>query len=214
MRARHTSTTAFPPAARRTACQTQPAATIPSMRVPALLVLLTLTGAHAQATPNTAVDPAALGSELARLGGAAFDRGYLTLAVTRLNATAELADALARHADTPALRQLGQQQAKAARMSATLAQNALRAAGGPDLSIADAARRGIGGFTSGLLGRNDANKSDVDLYERLLGARAQLLATATLAVTRAKDPAVLNAARDLLKLEADAYTALRLADPR
>ena len=187
------------------------------MRPLGLAVLLVLSSPFALAQTKTTsdpADPAALGAELAKLGGAAFDRGYLTVAVTRLNATADLAQALATHADAPALRRLGQQQMQAAKTSATLAQTTLKALGGPDLTLANRAQRGLGSFAGGLLGKSDARRSDTELYERLLSARGQLLAGAALAVTRIGDPRVLTAARDLLKQETDAFVALRLGDPR
>jgi|GEM_PF-2547157 len=183
------------------------------MRVLILTLLLSVP-ALALSKPPAPTDPAVLGAELSRLGGAAFDRAYFTLAVTRLDATADLTDALAKHADTPALRKLGQQQAAHARSSSAHAQTALKRLGGPDLTLATRAQRTLSGFTGGLLGNNDAKRSDQDLYDRLATARGQILAVSATALTRLSDPHALAAARDLLQREADAYTALRLAAPQ
>lgn len=179
----------------------------------ALALLAPLRPASAQGgSPNGGgLDPQVLGAELAGLGGAAFDRGYLTLAVARYDAVAASAEALAKHADASALRKVGAAQADAARRGGDIAQKALKTLGGPDLGLLKRAGRGLGGFAAGLLGTDDARRSDRELHERLLGARATLLGANALAVTRAGDPTVLKAARDLLKLESDAYVALRLA---
>jgi len=182
------------------------------MRVLFALLLL-CSPVLAQSRQDGGVDPAVLGSELSRLGGAAFDRGYLTV-VTRLDAVVDLSEALVKYADSPALRKLGQQQMQAAKASATIAQAALKRLGGPDLTLANKAHRSFSSFTGGLLGKSDATKSDADLYDRLVSARGQVLAGGAVALTRLSDPIALVAARDLLKREADGYTALRIAAPK
>lgn len=184
-------------------------------RLPILLLTLSLGVAHGAATPATTdlSDPAALGAQLARLGGTAFDRGYLSLTVTRLESVESAAEALAKNADDPQLRKLGQSQLDSARKAQTRAQSALKAIGGPDLSLANKAQRGVGGLVGGLTG-TEKRKADLDLLAPLISTRGQLLAAAALAVARASSPAALEAARDLLKFEADAYAALRGAQLR
>ena len=134
--------------------------------------------------------------------------------VARLSAVADVSKALSRYADAPALRKLGQTQMQAAKAGASVAQAALKKLGGPDLALANRARRGIGSFTGCLLGKSDALRRDLELSDRLVSARGQLLVGGAVALTRLSDPAALAAARDLLKRGADAYTALRVNAPR